>query len=554
MNIGSIKAIFVFGEDDDKIAVVSEMIAQIRDDDFVDRILVTGPVSFDKDVTDHIYESLLPQIDQITEILKEKRFNFSLSIRNLSAASISDRGYEIKGFSGDIPIFLSLLSAALQLDMPNDFVSTGHIASPKGDISCVQSIPEKLQAAIVDQIERLFYPDNKCDSSLSKLSPQEKNRIEESVLETMDKIECIPVSNILQVIQHVIKDETIVQAALISDYFRKYSSWIDTKSGSNPLVQYLVKDLEERYETVLVNNLLAGDMDAVRRLLHERIRHEIKQNHYPKDFGRKLFQAINSIPPATRRTKIKFPLVSLHECLQLCQLAKDEEEQDARWLISASAGDRFQQRFKNVDYEDIQTITVDDSAESKLNLVLAEINEEVLAQNIDIPIDQARLTYVMNSIKVQSTEEFYDIITAFYMHLISHIRRISALIQPNDAGAEAYDLLERAYAKYGGVNTAITRATTGIEGGIRRVLDTITDQFKNEEREKHIKRIFKETLDSTDWNAKTVFMIAFLKRIVHQLPPEIQTESPERYAHDYEAIVRLYLKSMETVTERLRIL
>jgi hypothetical protein len=246
--------------------------------------------------------------------------------------------------------------------------------------------------------------------------------------------------------------------------------------------------------------------------------------------------------------------VSLHECFQLCQLAKDEEEQDARWLISASAGDHIQQRFKNDEYEDIQTITDDENAEATLNLVFTEINEEALAQNIDIPIDQARLTYVMNSIEVQSTEEFYDIIAAFYLHLIRHIRRISALIQPDDAGAEAYDLLERAYAKYGGVNTAITRATTGIEGGIRRVLDTMTDQFKTEEREKHIKRIFKETLDSTDWNAKTAFMTAFLKRIVHQLPPEIQTEPPERYVHDHEAIVRLYLKSMETVTERLRML
>jgi hypothetical protein len=85
MNIGNAKAIFVFGDDDDKIAVVSEMIAQIRDDDFDDRILVTGPVSLDEDVTDHIYESLLPQIDRITELLREKRFCYSLSIRNLGA-------------------------------------------------------------------------------------------------------------------------------------------------------------------------------------------------------------------------------------------------------------------------------------------------------------------------------------------------------------------------------------------------------------------------------------------------------------------------------------
>ena len=78
---------------------------------------------------------------------------------NLDAASITEVGLNISGFSADVPILLAILSASLQMAVPEDIVSTGHIASPDGDIRMVRNLPTKFAAAVeANSIKRFVHP------------------------------------------------------------------------------------------------------------------------------------------------------------------------------------------------------------------------------------------------------------------------------------------------------------------------------------------------------------------------------------------------------------
>ncbi|MFH1742656.1 MAG: hypothetical protein ABIH23_26930 [bacterium] len=552
MHVGRTKMVLVFGEGGDATAVISEVIAHVRKDGGEEHIRFEGPVAFEPDASNCIREGVIPLIDQIMDNLCLARSNFDISIKNLGVASVTDQSFQVGGYSADIPVFLALFSAALQLPLPRDIVSTGHIASKDGDISVVRAIPEKLKASIMDgNIRRFIYPALDSDRSLAALAPSEHDRIQESLLEAKGKIQCVAVTDIADLFQVISTDEAIVSASLSAGYFGLDFPPSNSDSPVGRIVQQLLLDQERRFGNILERYLLAGDDKAAKSLLLARVRHEIRRGDYPEGFGRRLQQLVGSRPPATRRIKIASPLIPLAECLELGRLAADVDAQDVRWLIAASSGDYIPRRAEQATGEDLPLAAEDKSVGATLDLVLTEISDEHLTETIDIPIDTARATYVMDSVRLESMDEFHGIITAFYMHLLRHARSISSSASPAEAGHEAYALLERAYAEQGGADTAITKALTGTQGGIRCVLDTMTDQFKREEREKHVQLIFKVTLGSRNWDFRVALMEAFLRRIAPQLPPEIRTESPERYAHDYEAIARLWAKSIETVKRRL---
>ena len=67
-------------------------------------------------------------------------------------------------------------------------------------------------------------------------------------------------------------------------------------------------------------------------------------------------------------------------------------------------------------------------------------------------------------------------------------------------------------------------------------------------------RVLKEALDPLDWDSKVSLMAALLERLKPHLPAELQHEPPERFAHDYETIVQIYVHSLDRVKERLKML
>jgi hypothetical protein len=274
-----------------------------------------------------------------------------------------------------------------------------------------------------------------------------------------------------------------------------------------------------------------------------------QRDRYPSDFGRRLLELVQSLPPSTRRLKIRFPLLSMADCLQLGRCAKEADHDDVPLLWEATAGKSYRRTCTAPPTPPQGGAATGSTA---LDVILTEIDAGTLATKIGKPIDAARACYRMEAITVDSAEEFSDAITALFLHLLRHTRAVVSIVNEHAIAGGALALLGRAFARRGGENAARAEARDGFHGGLRLVLDLMTDQYKFEEQAKHVSQVFDQALDPLDWNAKVALVKTLLQRIGPLLPADLQAEPPERFAKNMQALVHAYVSSLDHVTEFLR--
>jgi len=153
---------------------------------------------------------------------------------------------------------------------------------------------------------------------------------------------------------------------------------------------------------------------------------------------------------------------------------------------------------------------------------------------------------------VKSNEEFHDVVTGFYLHLERHMHPVSESVDMNRVRDDAVALVERTFADKGGVDAAMNEAGDAIHGGMKFILDCLTEQFKAECQSKHVNRVIRDTLGPLNREARVSFMSALLKRLSSHLPHEITMGQPERFVEHYDIIVKAYVKSLDKINEVFR--
>jgi len=554
LHSGRSNTVLVFGHDGDAAAFVSSISVRIVDQVAGERVRFPGPATFEDKTINHIKSVILPMVDRVCEILGLPKKSFTISVANLSAASIMDVSLRISGYSADVPIALAMLSACLEMAVPQDIAVTGHIASIDGDIRMVGSIPAKLKAAIKEKTINVFiHPGLERDGSLGSLSPEEKERVEGAIRRARRLIRTIAVHNMGELTPKVFSDEQVVLSSLRLGFYQASIPFTTKQTPIERTVQYLAEDHEHRFWKALERQLLDGRNNDAKGLFQVFARFYAHRKRYPKGLGHKILQLLQSLPPETRRLKIVFPLLPMSECIQLIQFAQESDFEDVPLLFRAVSGRVTTQMRKRTEKSDLSSEKEGENSADKLRLVLSGIDEEALTL-IGLPIDSARAAYVMESITVKSYDAFLETITSFYIHLMRYIGKISDPVDRNVSGAEAIALLERAFSGDGGFNKALSDSNNGTNGGLRHVLDMMTARFKREEKEKHVNLVLKMALDPLGFDEKTDLIGALLKRLEPHLPPEIVSQPPERYAGHYETIVRAYVQSMDKMKSLLNLL
>jgi len=117
---------------------------------------------------------------------------------------------------------------------------------------------------------------------------------------------------------------------------------------------------------------------------------------------------------------------------------------------------------------------------------------------------------------------------------------------------DAVALVERTFADKGGVNAAMNEACDAIHGGMKFILDCLTEQFKAECHSKHVNRVLRDALGPLNREARVSFISSLLKRLSPHLPQEITMGRPERFIDHYEVIVKAYVKSLDKINEVFR--
>jgi hypothetical protein len=551
--VGRAKAVLVFGQGADARAVVAEVLARVRQPAGQQRLIFTGPVTFEPHIMKHLGDDVLEAVDRITRRLLpgHRRQTFELSIVNLAVASTIDVGVSISGFSAAATVFSALLSAVAKIPVPQDIAMTGHMASADGDIRPVSSIPEKVAGAARDPaVHKLIVPSLDADTSLRVLSPAERERAADAITNAKGELRVAQVTDVAHLVQELFDEEAVVLGSLRRGFFEPGDVADESNGPIGRTVCFLTEGNEKRFWRVLEAQLFASNAAGAQELLLTRVRYQLRRRQYPQDLGRRLFQLVRSLPPSIRRTAGLFPLMPKDVCLKVCKLAEQDDYEDVGYLRKAAFG----KITEPVQTSEPPPQPIPSAPHRDVDAVLAEISSESLARTIGISIDSARSGFLMDTVVLDSDELFLEMVAAFYLTLVRHTGSEHASLDDRTIRSESLALLERAFTGKGGADAARAEARHGIHGGMRFVLDVMTERYKHELQINHVKRIVAEAVDPLEWNDRVAFMRAFLQRLGPQLPPEIRNEPAERYARHYGTILESYVRSFDQMKQLLRTL
>jgi hypothetical protein len=553
--IGRAKFPSVLADGPEAPGAITSVDARVVPDCTGTRVRTKGLATFDATFLSHIRNVILPTEDGITRCLGVEEKQYEMSVANVGAASAMGVGIDIKGLSAGPAALLALLSADLGMPVPQNVVCTGHVGSLKGDIRVVENIPAKMLAAAADpDVTTFIYPALDGDASFSSLSPMESERVRRAVRSCHDDLEIVAVKDVFELVQAVFPDQAVVEGALRTGFF---GNELQGKRGEGCLTEtacYLVTEVRRRFMSVLERLLLSGETTEAKRLLAEWAKHYVCKGEYPTRTGGQFLRLIHSLPPSVRRLKLTVPLLDVATCIQLSQFAASSDYDDVLVLFRLADGRSGSSFCRTAQTGAPTRATWKASGPSRLDGVLAELDRDALTKNVALPIDAARACYVADAVTVQSDEEFLDAICAFYLHMLRHTGSVFGTADTADAGAEALALLERSFARRGGRKAALAEARTGNSGGLRFVFDLMTECHKQLKLEDHVRYVLAEAMDSADYDAKVNLMAAFLKRHKHELPTDIASTPPARFANHWDDVVRAYCESMTTLTARLRAL
>ena len=188
-----------------------------------------------------------------------------------------------------------------------------------------------------------------------------------------------------------------------------------------------------------------------------------------------------------------------------------------------------------------------------LQNLIAAMDELAIAKNIGIPHDEARMRYSLNKNTVGSFNDFTDVIGDYYNHHVSQCVARGGFQSRPEATGRAKELLEQEYRRQGGnMMTAYNDAHDGTNGGLRVVLDRIAEKLKAESVERYIRDAFDRYVDPSSWEQKVDIMRQFIARYGPMLSSSIRADQPERYAQNYEELIRAYVESLRNTSSIFR--
>jgi hypothetical protein len=551
--VGRAKAALVYESGKGPVGIVSGIAVQVSSDEGSGPLTFRGPVHLKTPVLNHIHTSILPLVNRITAGLGIPPNNYELSIANIGATASREIGIGITGFSADLPVLLALLSALLQVALRQDVVCTGHIASLDGGLVAVRGIPAKIDAVCASAgVSEFVIPSLEKDRSLQVLTPLEYEAAKASLLQHKASLTVRPIEGIDQAVRILMTDEAIVLGGLRAGFFDAKATGMEPDSPVGRTVALLAKGNERRFWDALGRALLNRSADEAKALTRAYAEFHLRHKRYPEYFGEQLSRLVISLPPLTRKMNGLFPLLPIELCIKVTQYAQTSDHEDVRRLYRAAFGEGLGEITRPVRETPVLKSSEGDREEELFQRLLEEISKENLTEKLGQPLDAARASYHLATVRVKDGFEFNEAITSFYAHLFRHTGSPAGHVDRAALSAEAVVLVEEAFERQGGYQAALAEGKHGTNGGMRLVFDAMTDHLKQRQRGKYVTRIFKDAMDPLDWNAKVRLMEVFRGRIGAELPAGLREVPAERLASHWEEMIQCYTESMDKVLELMK--
>jgi hypothetical protein len=188
-----------------------------------------------------------------------------------------------------------------------------------------------------------------------------------------------------------------------------------------------------------------------------------------------------------------------------------------------------------------------------IHQLLTMLDEQTIARAVQIPHDNARISYPLARNTAADYVDFERVIGDYYNHhFCSCVARGGELPQFEAIG-RAKRILESEYRRRNlTINNAIADAKEGTNGGLSTILNTIADALKSESVEQYIEDVFDRHVAGDSWEQRVEIMRQLLAHFGDVLPHAVRSQPPERYAQDYKDFIRYYADALRQTAARLR--
>jgi hypothetical protein len=275
----------------------------------------------------------------------------------------------------------------------------------------------------------------------------------------------------------------------------------------------------------------------IRNLVARWLEYWGKESKYPEGFGKCLKRILESLSYSDFQYWKDHRLLAVEEIEFLRGAARKGDTVDLECVLQV------------VEYK-LWIPRGSENIDEKLENLVRDLSEDALVKTVDEPLDIARASFRATGIIVESHEEFLHSIEAFYSYLTDAEDSSSHLAVKQ----KAWELVEEAFAKEGGTAAARAETKIPVRGGLRFVLDSMTECLKRRRRKARMEYVFLSQIASLDSEQKIAFVRAFVVRFKNFLPEEMLDEPPEKYANQLQLLLAAFLDFRTRLGSLVRIL
>lgn len=186
-------------------------------------------------------------------------------------------------------------------------------------------------------------------------------------------------------------------------------------------------------------------------------------------------------------------------------------------------------------------------------ILMSELDERTIARMVAIPHDEARISYYLRKNRVTDFNEYTRVLGDYCNHHFSRCISHGGRLSDAQATSWAKEFVEKEYRRRGGdIVTAYNDAHDGTNGGIRAQLDIIAEGLKAEAIERYIRDTFDHHVAPNSWNTKVEIIRQFIDYCGVHLSNSIRRDQPERYAQNYQELIRSYVTALQQTSSIFR--
>lgn len=190
---------------------------------------------------------------------------------------------------------------------------------------------------------------------------------------------------------------------------------------------------------------------------------------------------------------------------------------------------------------------------SKISSLLQALDERTIAQRVALPHDEARMRFPLRSNTVPTIEAFFDLIASYYQYHYSLCVARGGAISPADARSFAKAILEREYKRrHGDIVSGFQDCHYGLNGGARQALDYLAEALKAQAVENYVRDVFDRYVAPNSWEQKVEIIRDLFAHFGPIIYDSVTIHQPERYARDFEPVIRGFVEALKATSSVFR--